>query len=75
MTVLQSGITGSLPKPKWLSDPSAQLRADWMVADDALGEAHDDAVRLAIADQVNAGLDIAAGKDDWGIYFRIGESF
>jgi 5-methyltetrahydropteroyltriglutamate--homocysteine methyltransferase len=58
MAALESGITGSLPKPKWLSDPSAQLRADWMVADDALGEAHDDAVRLAIADQVSAGLDI-----------------
>jgi 5-methyltetrahydropteroyltriglutamate--homocysteine methyltransferase len=58
MSILQCGITGSLPKPKWLSDPSAQLRADWMVAQDALSEAQDDAVRLAIAEQVNAGLDI-----------------
>lgn len=58
MTVLQCGITGSLPKPRWLSDPSAQLRADWMVAADALEEAQDDAVRLAIAEQVAAGLDI-----------------
>lgn len=58
MTILQCGITGSLPKPRWLSDPSAQLRADWMVADEALAEAHDDAVRLAVADQVDAGLDI-----------------
>jgi outer membrane protein assembly factor BamA len=24
---------------------------------------------------MNVGIDIAAGKDDWGIYFRIGESF
>jgi outer membrane protein assembly factor BamA len=24
---------------------------------------------------MNAGLDIAAGKDDWGIYFRVGEAF
>ncbi|MEJ2131547.1 MAG: methionine synthase [Gammaproteobacteria bacterium] len=58
MTTLECGITGSLPKPKWLSDPAAQLRADWMVGDDALGEAQDDAVRLAIAEQVRAGLDI-----------------
>jgi len=58
MTLLQSGITGSLPKPRWLSDPSAQLRADWMVQPDVLGEAQDDAVRLAIAEQVAAGLDI-----------------
>lgn len=25
--------------------------------------------------KMNVGLDFAAGKDDWGIYFRIGESF
>ena len=24
---------------------------------------------------MNVGMDIAVGKDDWGIYFRIGESF
>ena len=24
---------------------------------------------------MNAGMDIAVGKDDWGIYFRIGEAF
>lgn len=25
--------------------------------------------------KMNVGIDIAAGKDDWGVYFRIGESF
>jgi len=29
MTLLQCGITGSLPKPRWLSDPNAQLRASF----------------------------------------------
>lgn len=58
MTILRSGITGSLPKPKWLSDPTAQLRADWVLSEDQLIEACDDAVRLAIADQEQAGLDI-----------------
>ena len=24
---------------------------------------------------MNVGMDIAVGKDDWGLYFRIGESF
>lgn len=24
---------------------------------------------------MNAGIDVAAGKDDWGIYFRVGEAF
>lgn len=26
-------------------------------------------------ERVNIGLDVAKGKDDWGLYFRIGESF
>jgi outer membrane protein assembly factor BamA len=25
--------------------------------------------------KMNVGIDVAAGKDDWGIYFRIGEAF
>jgi 5-methyltetrahydropteroyltriglutamate--homocysteine methyltransferase len=58
VSILQCGITGSLPKPKWLSDPSAQLRADWALSDEVLSEARDDAVRLAIQDQLDAGLDI-----------------
>ena len=24
---------------------------------------------------MNVGMDIAVGEDDWGLYFRIGESF
>ena len=58
MTLLQCGITGSLPKPTWLSDPNAQLRADWQLSATQLDEARDDAVRLAIAAQEDAGLDI-----------------
>ncbi len=26
-------------------------------------------------ERINIGLDVAAGKDDWGLYFRIGEAF
>ena len=26
-------------------------------------------------ERVNIGIDVAVGKDDWGMYFRIGESF
>lgn len=58
MSVLACGITGSLPKPSWLSDPSAQLRAGWMLSEEQLTEAQDDAVRLAVADQLDADLDI-----------------
>ena len=24
---------------------------------------------------INIGMDVALGKDDWGLYFRIGEAF
>jgi len=25
--------------------------------------------------KMNAGFDVAFGKDDWGVYFRVGEAF
>jgi hypothetical protein len=31
---------------------------------------------MALPDyQGNVGFDVAVGRDDWGIYFRIGEAF
>ena len=52
---------------------------------DALSEDHDGQIlpgagvgfRFTISEEthMNVGMDIAAGKDDWGLYFRIGESF
>jgi outer membrane protein assembly factor BamA len=27
------------------------------------------------SEKINIGIDVAAGKDDWGLYFRIGETF
>jgi outer membrane translocation and assembly module TamA len=31
---------------------------------------------MALPDyQVNVGIDVAVGRDDWGSYFRIGEAF
>jgi hemolysin activation/secretion protein len=32
-------------------------------------------VNVAPEYHMNVGMDIAAGKDDWGLYFRIGEAF
>ena len=54
---LATTIVGSLPKPAWLSE-SATLRAAWRLEGDALREAQDDAVRLALADQETAGIDV-----------------
>lgn len=56
--MLKTTIAGSLPKPPWLADSSVQLFAPWMVPPDRLREAQDDAVRLALADQEEAGIDI-----------------
>jgi len=60
-------IVGSYPQPGWLIDhdklagrfpPRTRAKELWRVDERFLGEAQDDATRLAIADQERAGLDI-----------------
>lgn len=58
--MLRTTIAGSLPKPAWLADPGAQLFAPWVAPADRLREAQDDAVRLALLDQEEAGIDIVS---------------
>ena len=55
--MLQPSIAGSLPKPTWLAAPS-MLRAPWRLAGQELTDAQDDAVRLALLEQEQAGLTI-----------------
>ena len=55
--LLQTTIAGSLPKPAWLAQPKA-LWAPWRLEGEGLAEGIADAVRLAVADQVEAGIDI-----------------
>jgi 5-methyltetrahydropteroyltriglutamate--homocysteine methyltransferase len=55
--MLPTSIVGSLPKPAWLAEPNV-LRAPWRLSGAALREAQVDAVRLAILDQEEAGLDV-----------------
>lgn len=54
--MLAPSIVGSLPKPSWLAEPNV-LRAPWRLAGAELREAQRDAVRLAILDQEDAGLE------------------
>ena len=61
--MLETTIVGSLPKPSWLADPAAPLRAPWRLEGDQLREAQDDAVRLALLDQEDAGLDIVCDAE------------
>lgn len=55
--MLHTTIVGSLPKPAWLAEP-ATLFAPWRLKGELLAEGQDDAVTLALADQVAAGIDI-----------------
>ena len=61
--MLETQIVGSLPKPAWLAEPNT-LRAPWRLTGDALSAAQDDAVRLAILDQEEAGLDVVTDGEE-----------
>ena len=61
--MLQTTIVGSLPKPSWLADPSAALRASWRLEGEDLRLAQDDAVRLALLEQEEAGIDIVCDAE------------
>ena len=55
--LLPTTIAGSLPKPAWLAPPN-QLWAPWLLDGSRLEEGKRDAVRLAVDDQEQAGIDI-----------------
>jgi 5-methyltetrahydropteroyltriglutamate--homocysteine methyltransferase len=56
--MLDTTITGSLPKPSWLATPK-MLWAPWAIeSEDALAEAKRDAVLVALKEQETAGIDI-----------------
>lgn len=61
---IRSTIVGSLPKPAWLA-VGGILQAPWKVGDADLAEAQADAIRLSVADQMSAGLDVVTdGEQD-----------
>ena len=55
--MLKTMIVGSLPRPTWLVPPNS-MYVSWQLDPDHLKEGQDDAVRLAIAEQETAGMDI-----------------
>jgi 5-methyltetrahydropteroyltriglutamate--homocysteine methyltransferase len=57
LPLLATTIAGSLPKPSWLAEP-AKLWAAWKLEGAALAEGKQDAVRLVVAMQEDAGIDI-----------------
>lgn len=66
--LLQTTIAGSLPKPSWLAEP-AKLWSPWKLEGDALAEGKRDAVRLALRDQENAGIDIVSDGEQTRRHF------
>jgi len=66
--LLATTIAGSLPKPAWLAKPN-ELWAPWRLEGDALAEGKRDAVRLVLADQAQAGIDIVTDGEQTRRHF------
>jgi len=66
--LLRTTIAGSLPKPSWLAEPEA-LWAAWKLEGSALADGKRDAVRLALRDQEQAGIDIVTDGEQTRRHF------
>ena len=66
--LLRTTIAGSLPKPSWLAEPEA-LWAAWKLEGTTLAEGKRDAVRLALRDQEQAGIDIVTDGEQTRRHF------
>ena len=66
--ILQTTIAGSLPKPAWLAEPK-QLWSPWRLEGALLDEGRRDAMRLALADQEVAGIDIVTDGEQTRRHF------
>ncbi len=58
LPLIPTTIVGSLPKPSWLAADWYSIAGSWRLSGEALREAQDDATRLALAEQIEAGIDI-----------------
>jgi 5-methyltetrahydropteroyltriglutamate--homocysteine methyltransferase len=66
--ILQTTIAGSLPKPAWLAEPK-RLWSPWRLEGALLDEGKRDAMRLALADQESAGIDIVTDGEQTRRHF------
>jgi 5-methyltetrahydropteroyltriglutamate--homocysteine methyltransferase len=66
--LLQTTIAGSLPKPAWLAEPN-KLWAPWLLEGARLDEGKRDAMRLSLADQESAGIDIVTDGEQTRRHF------
>jgi len=67
-TLLPTSTAGSLPKPSWLAEPE-KLWSPWKLDGDELAEGRRDALRLSLADQQQAGIDIVSDGEQTRQHF------
>jgi 5-methyltetrahydropteroyltriglutamate--homocysteine methyltransferase len=66
--LLPTSTAGSLPKPSWLAQPE-KLWSPWKLDGDELAEGTHDALRLSLADQRLAGIDIVSDGEQTRQHF------
>jgi len=66
--LLPTSTAGSLPKPSWLAQPE-QLWSPWKLQDQELIDGKQDALRLCLEDQQQAGIDIVSDGEQTRQHF------
>ncbi len=67
-TLLPTSTAGSLPKPAWLAQPET-LWSPWRLHGEALTEGKQDALRLSLHEQQQAGIDIVSDGEQTRQHF------
>jgi len=67
-TLLPTSTAGSLPKPSWLAE-TEQLWSPWKLEGQALLDGKHDALRVALHEQRNAGIDIVSDGEQTRQHF------
>lgn len=66
--LLPTSTAGSLPKPSWLAQPE-KLWSPWQLEGETLHEGKRDALRLSLAEQTAAGIDIVSDGEQTRQHF------
>ena len=63
-----TSMAGSLPKPSWLAEPE-KLWSSWKLEGQELVDAKQDALRVSLQEQINAGVDIVSDGEQTRQHF------
>ena len=66
--LLPTSTAGSLPKPGWIAEPE-KLWSPWKLEGQALAEGKQDALRISLAEQAQAGIDIVSDGEQTRQHF------